>query len=270
MSDEHKEKIRATAEAGRYKAGEQTIAPGDIVWLQYRNREHARRLMKAGGQPWKHPYRVEALSNSGAKLIPIKGSPLVMHWQPIHRLTKSPPRFHDELPLYELDSTGLSLAPFYETPELREHLAANPLDGHVKEGAPNPDGTYSIERIVSAKWDKAVNDYMIKIKWKGYTEPTGETRTFLLNPDNCSDEDIHRQVRDAIRRARRSNGVSLNNEHSDEEITDDSDEELEDTEGAMDEVDGGTNQLMLLSASDEMFDLCEFFRSKLLILRSTL
>ena len=98
----------------------------------------------------------------------------------------------------------------------------------------------------------------------------GETRTFLLNPDNCSDEDIHRQVRDAIRRARRSNGVALNNEHSDEEITDDSDEELEDTEGAMDEVDGGTDQLMLLSASDEMFDLCEFFRSKLLVLRSTL
>jgi len=59
VSDEHKEKIRATAEAGRYKAGEQAIAPGDIVWLQYRNREHARRLMKAGGQPWKHPYRVE-------------------------------------------------------------------------------------------------------------------------------------------------------------------------------------------------------------------
>ena len=38
----------------------------------------------------------------------------------------------------------------------------------------------------------------------------------------------------------------------------------------MDEVDGGTDQLMLLSASDEMLDLCEFFRAKLLVLRSTL
>ena len=68
---------------------------------------------------------------------------------------------------------------------------------------------------------KTVNDYMIKIKWKGYTEPTGETRTFLLNPDNCSDEDIHRQVRDAIRRARRSNGVALSNEHSERRGRDD-------------------------------------------------
>ena len=263
ISDQTKEKVRNAAEADRYKAGEQKIECGDIVWLQYRNREHALRLMKAGGQPWKHPYRVEAVSNSGAKLVPFKGSPRVMLWQPLQRLTKSPPKFHDESTLYDVDSTGFSLAPFCETPRPRERLDENPLNGHVKDGAPNPDGTYEIEQILSAQWNKKADDYMMKVKWKGWVKPTFETRWFLLNPDNCSDEDIHEQVREAVRRARRGKGLPDDDEDAlPEVLTDDSDNDDEECEeeGA---VDGGTDQMMILGAADEEFEQLEFFRRKL-------
>ena len=271
VSDAAKEKVKQAAEADRYKAGEQQIAPGDLVWLQYRNRDHARRLMKAGGQPWKHPYKVEAVSNSGAKLIPFKGSPRVMMWQPLHRLTKSPPKFHEESTLYDLDATGFSLAPYCATPPPREHLNMNPFDGHTKEGAPNPDGTYEIERVLSAKWSKKADDYLMKIKWKGWSKPTEETRWFLLNPDNCSDEEIHEQVREVVRRTRRGKGVpdEDNRDHIEiltDESDDDGGERVED-EGV---VDGGTDQIMLLCAADDEYDYCEFLRRRLVVIRHSL
>ena len=84
-----------------------------------------------------------------------------------------------------------------------------------------------------------------------------------MNPDNCSDGDIHEQVREAVRRARRGKGLPDDDEDAlPEVLTDDSDNDDEECEeeGA---VDGGTDQMMILGAADEEFEQLEFFRRKL-------
>ena len=151
-SDEKKMKSKLQAEAHRYKKGEQTIQEGDMVWLVYRNREYARRLLKAGGQPWKHPYKVIAVSHYGVKLQPTVGAPRVQEWQPIHRVTKSPPEFHDETPIYDTTPEGFSRAPGQVQDALPQLPAANPLGAVEVDGAPNEDGTYEVEEVVSVSY----------------------------------------------------------------------------------------------------------------------
>ena len=147
----------------------------------------------------------------------------------------------------------------------------NPFDGHTKEGAPNPDGTYEIERVLSAKWSKKADDYLMKVKWKGWSKPTEETRWFLLNPDNCSDEEIHEQVREVIRRTRRGKGVpdEDNRDHI-EILTDESDDDGGERVEGEGVVDGGTDQIMLLCAADDEYDYCEFLRRRLAVIRHSL
>lgn len=249
-SDEKKQQRQRAAEVHRYVPGEQTIRCGDTVWLVYRNKEYARRLMKAGGQPWKFPYKVEAISHFGVKLIPTKGAPRVQDWQPIHRVTKSPPEFHDELPIYDTTSEGISLAPGYSK-QANFTPAANPLGAMEIDGAPDDDGAYGIEDIISAKWSSKKKDYMIKIKWKGYKKPTEETREFMLDYDNCTDPEMRSAVRRVVREAKHG---SKRGSAGDCSASDDSsDDDL--PQGEIDEnVDGGTDQMMLIQPETHSSD----------------
>ena len=71
--------------------------------------------------------------------------------------------------------------------------------------------------------------------------------TFMLDRDNCDDPDIRREVRRAVKVVQQGSRHGSENadetEDMDEESSDD--EEAED-ESPADEVDGGTDQLMIV------------------------
>ena len=65
----------------------------------------------------------------------------------------------------ESPGTVLGISGDQPTDALPQLPAANPLGAVEVDGAPNEDGTYEIEEVVSARWSKRHNDYLVKLKW---------------------------------------------------------------------------------------------------------
>ena len=139
------------------------------------------------------------LSQFGARLQPTQGARRTLDWQPLHNLQHAPEHFHEDLPAYEVED-GLALAPGVARQQIYARAdPSNPLSALEECGQPpNDDGTYQIERIVSAR--KVANKWHILIKWAGWTEPSEETRTWMY--DNCDDPDILGEIERCITRAR--------------------------------------------------------------------
>ena len=196
-SDEIKAKRRAAA-SEQIKAPSRPIAEGDLVWLRYGSKQNAARLERAG-EASRHPYRVIELSQFGAKLQPTEGARRTLEWQPLHNLQHAPHHFHADHPTHEVED-GLALAPGVARQRVYARTdPSNPLSELEECGQPpNDDGTYQIERIVSAR--KVANKWHVLIKWAGWTEPTEETRTWMH--DNCDDPDILAEVERSITSAR--------------------------------------------------------------------
>ena len=93
---------------------------------------------------------------------------------------------------------------------------AGPLAPAEVLGAPNPDGTYNIDRLVGAT--KRGNRWYIEIKWEGYTETTEETRTWLRS--NCTDPEILSEMERLIAHAQHPS--FLDDSYGELEASDDS------------------------------------------------
>ena len=198
-SDEIKARRRAAA-SEHIKVPLKPISVGDLVWLRYGSKQNAARLERAG-ESSRHPYLVTELSQFGAKLQPTEGARRTLEWQPLHNLQHAPHHFHVDDPVYDMDD-GLTLAPGVARQRVYARTdPSNPLSDLEECGQPpNDDGTYQIEKIVSAR--KVANKWHVLIKWAGWTEPTEETRTWMY--DNCDDQDILGEVERCITRARSS------------------------------------------------------------------
>ena len=83
-------------------------------------------------------------------------------------------------------------------------VLSNPNDpfSAVEQEAPppNPDGTYSIHRILPAR-KRDDGQWVVLIKWEGWEQPTEETRADMYR--NCGDRDILKEMESCIDRARR-------------------------------------------------------------------
>ena len=174
------------------------------MWLQYGSKSRAAQLDR-GGEAFRHPDKVLDLSPFGAKLQPTEGARNTLEWQPLHNLQLSPPRFHDDSSLYS-QQDGLVLAPGVARQRTRVRIdPSNALSGFEEVGQPpNDDGTYQIEKIVSAR--KVGNKWHVLIKWVGWAEPTEESRTWMYN--NCDDPEILADIERCITSARLGETVS--------------------------------------------------------------
>ena len=88
-----------------------SVQVGDVVWLLHRNEAIAKRIRKSSkGQPWRHRYKVVAVNEFGVKVEPLPGSPKVMEWQPLHKVSTAQPEYYDDDFTYESTPEGLELA----------------------------------------------------------------------------------------------------------------------------------------------------------------
>jgi len=197
---------------------------GDVVYLTYHNAVEAARIRKSGhGSHWRHRYQVVAVKEFAIKLEALEGSPPLDSWQPMHKVSKSPPEIVDHSCSLLLDGFGGIYAPGFtrKSPKVESH----PLGGSETVGPPpDEDGYYEVETVLSAY--KVGKRWMIRIKWEGYTQPTDEPRVEILR--NCTPE-VRRAIRHACATAILGNGPDHGQEDALEadESDDDVDEAIE-------------------------------------------
>ena len=173
------------------------IHVGDTVFMLYRNKEEAARIRKSGqGNPWRHTYRVIALKDYSVQLAPLDGSPALLGsgWQPLHKVSKSPPEFIDDRFDYVFDAFGLTFAPGQVADPVDEIPPANPFDTPELDGAPpDDDGHYEVEEIIKA--EKRGGRWNLLVKWRGWSEANWEPRKEFL--EECG-EDVRKMARQAV------------------------------------------------------------------------
>ena len=244
------ERVKAVRRLKAEQAAPPTTKPlevGATVWMLFRNKEHARRIRKSGGgDPWRHRYRIDAINDYTAKLTALDGAPEVSSWQPLHKISSSPPVFIDDEYRVAVDATGRLRVPDAMPDALDYAPRTSPFASLEQVGAPpHDDGTYDVEDILGAT--KRGGVWYVTVKWAGWRMPTEERRKDLL--ENAG-EDVQRDVRKAVASAR------LGNRHT--VVADDSDEA--DLEAAEDEDDVPQTlqssfllDAILLSDADEAF-----------------
>jgi hypothetical protein len=170
------------------------VSVGDTVWMLYRNATEAARIRKSGhGEPWRHSYRVVAVQDYTAKLEPLHGSMEVSNWQPLHKLSKSPPKFVDHDFDIATEESGLTLAPGVEKSEPLRAPRSNWLESpEYAEAPPDDDGLYEVEDIIKAY--KLKGTWYVTVKWKGWCDTTEEPRRAILED---AGSDVKRWVRQA-------------------------------------------------------------------------
>jgi hypothetical protein len=209
------------------------VKEGDIVWLHIGSRDQARRIRKSGhGEPWRNQYRVTAVNDFSVRVEPVGNSPRLMDWQPLHRVTLSPPDFHDDDYQHYTDNYGRSLAgPSANQPAragVHEPFGNAEIDGPP----PSDDGTYIIEKVVSAERRRGSDGRMrwyFRLKWEGYQQPTEETRAWLFKAGNTG-RDVRAMAKQAMARAimqGSSESSQVVDVESDEDDRDDDDDDEE-------------------------------------------
>ena len=203
------EEIRAFRYAKMVAAAKVTpleIKIGDIVWLHVGNYDAARRMRKSGkGEPWRYQYKVLALCDFSVKIEPVGDAPRLQDWQPLHKVSLSPPEFHDND--YEIftDNWGLPFAPGKRPQIPTSRNVDDPLGPPEKEGKPrNDDGYYEIDRIIGAY--RRGRRWYIRVKWGGWQEPTDEPKTRLINGPPPLAPEFRNQVHQACARAMSQGG----------------------------------------------------------------
>ena len=178
ISDNLRE-VRRLKKAEHQPTNSISVQVGDVVWLLHRDETTAKRLRKSGkGQPWRHRYKVIAVNDFGVKVEPLPGSPKVMEWQPLHKVSTAQPEYYDADYTYELTPEGLELGSGIQR-EAPEAERRTPFESPESAGPPpDADGTYEIEEIVRAT--RRGRTWYIEIKWVGWTETTEETKAWLL------------------------------------------------------------------------------------------
>ena len=197
------------------------IEVGDTVWMLYQNKEAAARIRKSGhGDPWRHRYRVVAINDFTAKLTALDGAPEVSSWQPLHKITKSPPQLVEDEYGVIVDGSGRTMAPGCRPLALEYAPTHNPLANPEFVGQPpDDDGNYEVQDVIGAI--KRGKHWYVKVKWQGWAEPTEERRVDIL--DGCG-SDVKQMVRKACAAAHLNNRAY----QIDEQEGDDSDGEGED------------------------------------------
>ena len=179
------------------------IEVGDEVWIQTGGPEAARRLRKSGrGSPWRHRYRVVAVNDFSVKVEPLDGSPRIMEWQALHRVSKSPSDFNDLDYPARSDVRGRALLP--ATPEESADApveALGPeslLERPSEERPPAIDGNdyYSVDRVLSARREGRRWYYIVK--WTGWASPTEEPQARFFS--TCTAE-VRAEAEEAKARA---------------------------------------------------------------------
>ena len=237
------------------------IQEGDVVYLLYHNHAEAARIRKSGhGNHWRHRYRVLAVRDYSVKLEAMEGSPALDSWQPIHKVSKSPPELIDDACSVATDAYGCIWAPHQQPPPvlLRTQLFGDP----EREGPPpDADGHYEVETIVKAY--KSGKRWKVLVKWAGYTELTEEPRSEILQGCTPLVKQLIREACAAAILSREGPDVAepaiADDEESDEEETPG---ECSDRQGCF-QVGPGDNSSGPMSLSDEvnaMVTLAEYER----------
>ena len=204
-------------------------AVGDTVWMVYYNWEKAAMIRKSGqGNPWRHSYKIVAIKDYTVKLKALDGAPEVASWQPLHKVSKSPPLFVDDEFKVLVDAAGRTLAPGAPLPPLTYVPQLNPLDDPEVDGAPpDQDGNYEVEDVLSAV--KRGNAWHVLVKWKGWRRPTEERRTVILAN---SGKDVKRMVERACASVRLGNRATIVGELNNDDDSDSEPEAEEEDEAA--------------------------------------
>ena len=222
------------------------VSVGDVVYLVYHNHTEAARIRKSGhGNHWRHRYKVVGLKGYAVKLESIDGSPPLDSWQPLHKVSKSPPTLIDDAYSVASDAYGCVYAPGAKA--VSDVITTHPLGGTEVNGPPPlQDGRYEVESIIKAY--KVGQRWRVLVKWEGYVQPTEESRADIL-------QDCSPLVRQWIREACAAAILSRHGPTMESAI--DGDDELGDGD-EMEETDVvNGEQCFLMSTDDLTFDPTE-------------